>query len=284
MAIARDASSHSTGSAVSSLTFSHTCASGALLVVGSRGATTDTLTGITYNGVALSLVKSFTNNRWHYLYILGNPASGAHNIVISFSGATDCIGWGQSYSGTGNALTPDSSALGSNTTTGTCTVTTTTVVDNSWLVGLVANDNGQALTAGANTSIIEQSGAGEAFLDSNSAQTPAGSHTITTTQTSGDNTQGMILSIAPPVIQNLTLTASVGTLALTGYAATLHHVRTLSALVGNFILTGLNATFTLKAWTRSSKPSTSYSTSSKPSTSFANSSKNSTSWSNTTKP
>jgi len=77
-----------------------------------------------------------------------------------------------------------------------------------------------------------------------------------------------------------TLTATVGSLALTGYATTLHKVMTLVAAVGNFVLTGFAAT--LKSipfpWVAQSKNSSTWTDESKNSSTWSDESKNASTW------
>lgn len=67
------------------VTVSHTCSATtpALVVFVYYGTTTHTVTGITYNGVAMSSAGSVTNIFKEFLYTLVAPASGANNIVVT---------------------------------------------------------------------------------------------------------------------------------------------------------------------------------------------------------
>ncbi len=309
MAISRDAHTYaSDGSGTAStLTFSHTCASGALLFVSARGALTDTLTGITYNGSAMTFVgkKAIPSARYHYLYVLGAPTSGAHNVVISFSGNTGMIGIASSYLGTNNSSTVDSSNTGSaNSGASSFTLSTTTVADNCWVFMYGANDNGDSFTEGANTSIIDQTGSGEAIMDTNAAQTPAGSKTMGVSWTGSDGWLAIMASFAPSTSIAYTLTCATGTFNLTGqdtaFKRALHIICATGSFVltgiatglskgyrlvcstGSFILTGFATLFSLK-WNNQSKNSSTFSNQSKNSSSFSNQSKNSSSWTNSTK-
>jgi hypothetical protein len=91
VAVAFDATANTSGVGVSSLTFAHTCTGSSLLLV--VGVTwTDTsisgasLTGITYNGVAMTQLKTLmagiaTDEVWYLIA----PATGAHNVVVTFT-------------------------------------------------------------------------------------------------------------------------------------------------------------------------------------------------------
>lgn len=85
-----------------SLTFSHTCSgNNRLLVVGvsvesdSSGHTTQTVSGITYNSIALTKIRSdyILDNGCELWYLIA-PAIGSNSIVITFTGVVDGIGAG----------------------------------------------------------------------------------------------------------------------------------------------------------------------------------------------
>src|SRR4051794_29203748 len=112
MAIAHDASSDSSGqdgTLVTSLTWSHTCTgSNLVLLVGfvaSDGTDADrVIQSITYNGVGMTqavLNDDTARDLTAGIYYLVAPATGAHNIVITFNGGTvtDCGGVGVSFTG-----------------------------------------------------------------------------------------------------------------------------------------------------------------------------------------
>lgn len=97
-------SSNSGGSAASSLTWSHTMGAGSngILIVAASYANPSTglITGVTFNGVALTHIDSSVANlgvgtgRAVDLWYLLNPASGANNVVITASGATSPLNGG----------------------------------------------------------------------------------------------------------------------------------------------------------------------------------------------
>lgn len=141
MAIAFDASSGSKGAGSSTLTWSHTCSgSNRTLVVGCASKTDDYITGVTYNGVAMTQVDKTTGGGGgaEYMYILANPASGANNIVVTASVSIDMMGSAVSYTGT-SLTQPGSHSKGATTGAGSGALslnTSNTMVGNySWLVG-----------------------------------------------------------------------------------------------------------------------------------------------------
>lgn len=208
MAIAFDnATSGTFGANVASKTLSHTVNSNSngILFVGvamSGAVTTDIVTGITYNGVSMTKVADGLGHTGNLgdvtVYYLLAPASGANNVIVSFSpnngGAVQVI----SYTGAKQSGQPDSSAVRSNGGAGSFTLATTTVADNSWAVLFGQFDGGATPTAGTNTtlrgSIISSV---FAMGDTNGVVHPAGSITMGLNNTSGSNSNGVIVSIAP---------------------------------------------------------------------------------------
>lgn len=163
------------------------------------GSGTDLLSGVTWNGVAMTRAVVNLNHptgNSTAIYTLANPASGTHNLVASFSSSVTGVAHGASYSGAAQTVTPDSSATNQAASATTFALTTTTVADNSWLFGMVREDVG-GLAAGANTTF--RGGwdpGGYTSADTNSAQTPAGSKSLNFTN-SAANWGGCIISFAP---------------------------------------------------------------------------------------
>jgi hypothetical protein len=211
MAIAFNASADlgNTGGGTSTLTTAYTCSSGSnrLLVVGVIGDTTlDNVTGVTYNGVAMTLaVKQttvFSNNRVTYLFYLLNPASGSNNVVISASVAEYLFGLAADYTGVGQFAQPDNTIanIGANTSITTLTTSLTTILDNCWTVGIESGFGGIP-SASSGDSLRVREGAFNAgmLFDSNMAVTPPQSYGMTTTRSSGsDSIIHVIASFSPP--------------------------------------------------------------------------------------
>jgi len=158
MAIALDTSTY--GSFVNpgtTLTWSHTVTgTNPVLFVGAIAATTDILTGITYNGVAMTLVGKGAggSDRFIYLYVLAAPATGAHNIVVS-SASSYLTGFATSYTG-GHQTTPiDSFAVTTTAGADPLPGSTTVVAANCWLVA-TGRGTQSPVTAGALTTARAQ--------------------------------------------------------------------------------------------------------------------------------
>lgn len=112
MAIAFDAVSGATGVSVASLTFAHTVAAGGVLVVlAAELGDTPTVTGVTYDGAALTQLLADTDDSGGVLaknsaWAIHNPTTGSSkNIVVSFSaaGTAYCAANGLSYTGVVNS-------------------------------------------------------------------------------------------------------------------------------------------------------------------------------------
>ncbi len=91
MPIAFDATiSGPAGAAPATQTYSHTCTGTNLIlyVTVFTVASVDSVSGITYGGVAMTRVDTIFDASFggEYLYRLVNPASGANNIIVTYTG------------------------------------------------------------------------------------------------------------------------------------------------------------------------------------------------------
>lgn len=206
-AIAFDAASnyaiHVSGT---SLTLAHTCTgSNRILFVttmGSNGAS-DVITGITYNGDALTKIgnsQKGTSNRFHALWYLVNPDTGANNIVVSAS-ATDIIkAHGASYTGAHQTVQIDvneDGVIGSNNVT-VFSESITTLIDNSWVIQSLKNSQGGTMTeAGGTTRRAGDDAYGTQISDNNAAKTPAGAVTLGVTNSANTTWAYTMATIVP---------------------------------------------------------------------------------------
>lgn len=212
IAFVNSAVASTSGSPASSFSGSYTCGSGAnrLLIVAVNFPAVfpdiPTVSTMTYNGVSMTFVtrtNSGSGNRPVELWYLLNPASGSNTLAGTFS-ETVAFGYdviAADYTGVKQSGQPDSSAVSGAVTNTTITQSTTTVADNCWLFG-VSNVVGH--TAGSNT-IIRTSGTADtaiSLIDSNSAQTPAGSYSLTVT---GSSTGPWCMAVASfsPVVNKI---------------------------------------------------------------------------------
>jgi len=127
----------STGSTSStSLTVAQACnGTDRLLVTGVvTTPTTDIVTGVTYNGAALtrSATTDYGGVAREYLYYLINPSSGTNNIVVSISGGATLIqAHSACYTGVSQSGFPDAGPTSGKVTSTDISSTLTTVADNA---------------------------------------------------------------------------------------------------------------------------------------------------------
>lgn len=185
MAIAFDTSIDGTFGATP-FSWNHTCTGSNrfLCVCVATASTGDVVTGVTYNGVAMTQVgKALGGGATEvYLYVLANPASGSNAIVVTASSGT-LLGCSTSYTGAQASSTADSSNTG--TTAGgaaSLTLSTTVVAANCWLVG-VWHASGGALSAGTGTTLRQNPATQIAIGDSN-GPVSTGSQSLQATQAS----------------------------------------------------------------------------------------------------
>lgn len=208
MAIAFDngSSGNATGT---SLTIAHTC-TGTNLVLRSwvvqADNGSDTVTGATYNGVAMTLLTKFEglnsggNDAFFYLFELVNPSTGVHNVVFSSSASHFLVGANASY--TGAQQSPVYSGAGQTDrivttvpTLSSISVSTSalTIANNAWATYFVrlASSLSNARTGNSFTTLITNTNQfTQQFAgwdnSSNGAITPAGtSYTMTVNTNSG---------------------------------------------------------------------------------------------------
>src|SRR3990167_2462235 len=212
MAIAFDAGTHKTAETGTTLTYSPTVGAGAnrILVVGASDGDTssDTITGITYGGVAMTrFPNGFVGSAVasSFLYFLVAPATGANNVVVTCSLSHSLRSACASYTGAAQTGQPDSGANEANTAT-PVELNGTTVADNSWAVGYC--QAGDAITASAGTT-LRGSGTGSAhqIMDKNAATTPAGAFTLNFTIGSTTESSSCFGSIAPVAATTTTSTS-----------------------------------------------------------------------------
>jgi hypothetical protein len=160
MAITADTTS--TGVVVGNtvLTWSHTCSgSDRVLVVTMNDATGLTVSSITYNTVALSLGKSQVNGtNSANIYYLKNPASGAHDIVITVGASGTFRGRAASFNGV-EQTAPLGATNGESGTAQNKDITITTTQAGSVLIDAIGA-NGGTDTPAAGQTLFQTTGGG----------------------------------------------------------------------------------------------------------------------------
>lgn len=207
MAIAFGAITGATNTGTS-LTFSSPSVSGSDtlgLVSFTRDVSSSPVTGVTWNGTAMTLIDSQYNNfgangnTGVELWYIINPTAGVTNIVVSASNGSNRAK-AAFYTGVKQTGQPDASNKGSvpNGTTNLA-LTVTTVADNSWSILVGRDINGSALQSVSNATIrVPATNNAIGFFDSNSDITPAGGYTMTVKTASGSFPKnGVIASFSP---------------------------------------------------------------------------------------
>lgn len=291
MAIAYDASATATV-VDTSLTYSHTCTGSnrGLVVFLNNNTGSATITGVTYNGVAMTQLHAFQNsdaNTYLYSFYLLNPASGANNIVVSANTSTNMNAISMSFTGVAQSGQPDASG----TVTAAVapgagqTKAITTVAANSWMMAFChgAGDPPNASTGTTSRQLGGNARAGT--YSSNPVVTPGSTSMSFTNSGAGTiSLSTMALSFSPLTSTNYPLAAAQGSFTLTGQSALLKKGYTLIGIYGAFTLTGSIAQLLINRartiWTNASKNATSFSNQTKNTTSFSNESKNTSIWTN----
>ena len=203
MAIARDATTAPVQRVPSgtSITVSHTCtgSNGFLSVMLNNTSNgTDVYSGVTYAGVSMTRpTNGFAgNNASSAIYVLGSPATGANNIVASFSNNYFQTLGAISYTG----CNPTYDASGQNTAgPGAASVTTTIAptVNDVWLVGCARADGASRTWSAGMTQQGAESGDQSSIADSNG--TVASGSTTRTYNATSSSLQLVLVAIAPYV-------------------------------------------------------------------------------------
>lgn len=203
MAIAIDAANNGTaGSGITNVTYSQTCTgTNLILFVGVRS---DTLpTSVTYNGVSLTNINganAYGVNTVSLWYLV-NPAIGAHTVSVTITSSGTIQSVCCSYTGASQTGVPDSQNTNSVTGTNTITTSTTTIANNSWVVGMVGDNGAGVLSASTGATqrarIAGGNGNSNMLVDTNGVVTPAGSKSMTITDGATANIGFCVASFAP---------------------------------------------------------------------------------------
>jgi hypothetical protein len=219
MAIAIDANSGvQFANPGSSLTFNHTCAAGAVLVFQGYGFSGRTISGVTYNGAAMTAVDAYTDSTGfiNATFILLNPTSGTNSVVVSTTGSAGGLtGCTLSYTGCSTSSNPQTFGHSSATIPqGTNPSVTITNVTGGALVGWAAKGNSitNGVTGGTERTHepnVFNGGWGDILGAASGSQTYAGT---LSTDGAGTNTYtAQVMVLQPPaaaVIHSLSSTGA----------------------------------------------------------------------------
>lgn len=177
--------------------------------------TQENVTAVTYAGVSLTLLRTFTpsiedgNQVTVKIWGLETPTSGINDFVFT-CGVNASIYSVATYSG--GIYTPENyndewshtTSPPVNTQVSTFTSTITTVTDNAWSIVFIlgGNNAGRTFTAGSGTTVRGTSSSLDTrsvgLLDSNGVITPAGSTSLVSNWSSGSGYVSTItISLAP---------------------------------------------------------------------------------------
>lgn len=208
-----------TNSGGNPLTWTHTCSgTDRILLVevmsntGGSSVGTGGVSGVTYNGVALTFlatIETATGGFYQSLWSLTNPASGANSVVATPAGSHTI--YADSYSANGVLQTARPgvvASFASVSTASSLTGTLTTPVNNCWTALFVGfNSNPGTVTAGAGTTLRVATGNG--VFDSNGPISPAESTSLVCNVSIAIDLVGIMVSLAPafPTIDGYTVQA-----------------------------------------------------------------------------
>lgn len=198
---------------VSSITYAHDVGSGANRFLSVTQSWNDNGTGAieqvgaTYNGDAMTLVAgadAASGAVELYLYQLANPDSGSNNVVVTrdVSVLTQYDSFAQSYTGVNQAAPVD--VFNEDALTASSddpfTISVTTTVENTWIVGAASEDQGLIANgpAGANTTYRESPQYNQQGADSGGARA-SGANALNWERNSpvAGNLVGVIMAIKP---------------------------------------------------------------------------------------
>lgn len=196
MALAIDAVTDASGSGAGPFAWSHTCAgSDRVLLVGiSYYDSADTVSAVTYNSVALTVVSSSTVSNGQYtstMYRLIAPATGSNTVSVTFTGGVfDFKAGSVSFTGA-DQTTPLGTAVTATGSSTTPSVTVTSATGEIVLDNLTIVHSGTLSVDGSQTQ--RWNGTGAAGFIKGAASTEDGS-TSTTMSWSNSTSQAWAIS------------------------------------------------------------------------------------------
>lgn len=187
MALAIDSTSGGAGGRAASLTWAHTCTgSDLVLIVGvsvyKDGGGSYTISGVTYNGDAMTLANDIgDNDKRAYIFYLVNPdTGGSYNIIATVAGGSSVIVSGGAVSITGasqtNPIGVTGGAIGYSSKISTAV--TTTVADSILIDVVNCSDVPQGHIAGGGQTLYESRDGKQCMSGSYKATTTVGNYTM----------------------------------------------------------------------------------------------------------
>lgn len=198
VAITLDTTSSKQQDGLSTATWAHTC-TGTDMALGvvtanydSGGDTDAVVTGVTYNGVALTKASDavyaglgMTCSAW---YLIGPATGSAYNIVVTCAGTTDNIKCAAaSYTGAKQSAQPNATVTSTTTSGKVRNNTFTTTTDNCRRLDIFQSYDATWASVGAGQSTIFTSGGGYVKATYSGPITPAGADTDSATSNAAVN-------------------------------------------------------------------------------------------------
>lgn len=181
MAIAIDSTGGGAVDGSTTLTFAFTNTAGTFLTVGASAS--QTISGITYNGVAMTQAVASADNKTKIFY-LASPATGSNNVVVTASTTANILASVVSMTGVaaasflGNTGT-DSAASGANPTYAFTTGTDNSVFIDMQVCGTNANGGAQITATGTGHTKVRSGQQNDlSRMGGYTETTTAGSYTI----------------------------------------------------------------------------------------------------------
>jgi hypothetical protein len=163
------------------------------------------VSGVTYNGSAMTLIEEgaiFDGTYYGHLYGIVNPASGANDVVVTFTEAVISIEVGFSYTGV-NQSTPINASdyLTYPASSSPRSFSLTTSVANCWLAMHMTAPLGYS-TAGSGTTFRDAYSAGDggapyAVYDSGAGLSAGGNTLSVSSGVDPDDFSALIVALAP---------------------------------------------------------------------------------------
>lgn len=200
MAIARDTfvdTQYNSGSTTQTRTLTNT--GGTVMFVNTATNTPDTCSGVTWNGVSMTLITSVVEPaaRTFYTYKLLNPATGSNDLVVTSSGTAGIYSNMATYTGANTSTQPDASGTASGTGITSLSKDLTSTVADTWGFCWGRSD-ANGISGGTNLVDLGAFASLRAF-DSNTSLGTAGTETLQFTCADSGGMYGIFLLIKPPL-------------------------------------------------------------------------------------
>lgn len=209
MAIAVDsAGTIHVNAATTTQTYSHTTSGSDRILFTFGIKTGNNVTGVTYNGVAMTQLAAYQSAQslLDYVYYIVAPATGANNIVWSASGSGTFVTGSVSYTGV-NQTTPIPTTTNSSTATNiNFSHSITTTLSNSWALAFSRDSDGAALTLSTGIKRVFNDANGCNGLDSNGTVS-VGTYTFVGTYSAGTPSTDVVLAELAATVTSAVKTA-----------------------------------------------------------------------------